>query len=588
VALSDDLNTDPAFTKTIISANSNVSADSTTGGNLRSGAEDVTIGTIIAERYQIEKMLGRGGMASVYQVRHITLDKRFALKILHRSRELDDASVLRFQHEAKGLAALKHPNLVSISDFGLSEAGLPYCAMDLVIGRPLSDVIHDMKSPEYKQLTRIFGEVCSALIYAHDQNIVHRDLKPSNIIICEEQDGKWYPKLIDFGIARFGDSKEKWLTQHGEIFGTPYYMSPEQCAGQVIDLRSDIYSLGCTMYEAYVGRPPFIAESGLQTIAMHTNDEPARPGSLRKDLPPDLEKIMLRCLAKEPVNRYQSASELRRDLAKADLRTKSEKIKQRTVISGIVILCVVAIAAVTMWQSRDQLSNDPQEIVKVLDADSLAARIQKAKNVPGFSRTSLSAMYIQLMRLKASDREECLKLGQEGYDLLVVDTTEALNDFSYYSWSVASALGYQYFLELNLSKAAKCEEAAIKIFDKVEVSHGEFKMSPELLEDLNIILAYYASQPKIDSEMIRTLISKGKSIWSQIEAAENGRRLKVDGYMAAKIFFEMGERCEGCGSISNAADCYRLAATIYRKIDKQSESNAAENKISEMLKKRIR
>ena len=187
---------------------------------------DSVIGAIIDHRYQIERLIGKGGMASVYRAMHVVIKKPVAVKILDCSTALKQETITRFHQEAKGSATLQHQNIVAISDFGMTETGQPYCVMDLVEGKPLSEVIQEAGAPQFARLKRLFGEVCDALAYAHSKNIIHRDIKPSNIIVCVDDAGNWVPKLIDFGIAKFGELQD--ITRAGALVGSPFYMSPSK------------------------------------------------------------------------------------------------------------------------------------------------------------------------------------------------------------------------------------------------------------------------------------------------------------------------------------------------------------------------
>ncbi|HEY9787814.1 MAG TPA: protein kinase [Candidatus Obscuribacterales bacterium] len=280
-------------------------------------AELLQPGTRLDERYVIECPLGEGGMSIVYQARHLLMGKKVALKMLRNRLAKDSLAVRRFQHEAKAAGALTHPNLVSIFDFGITRQGRPYLVMDFVDGLSLEDYMSREETVDVGRCLKIFAQVCDALWAAHEKGVLHRDLKPSNIMLIENADGSDLVKLLDFGIAKCLDEEmNPRLTQTGELFGTPLYMSPEHCRGLSVDARSDIYSLGCVIYETISGEPPFTGESLLDVLNKQVNDAPSRLPLLKpgKIIPPALEQLIFKTLEKDPEKRPQTALELKKML----------------------------------------------------------------------------------------------------------------------------------------------------------------------------------------------------------------------------------------------------------------------------------
>lgn len=279
---------------------------------------DKFIGTTIAERYEILDLAGKGGMSSVYRARHVLTQKIVALKLMHSHLLSDENAVRRFQQEAKAAGRLHHPNAISVQDLGVTEEGQPFLTMDYLDGRSLSEEIKKYQQIDPFRCIHIFLQVCSALAHAHDQRIVHRDLKPSNVMLIESDGDTDYVKVVDFGIAKIlmEGSESLKLTATGDVFGSPYYMSPEQCMGQQLDARSDIYSMGCLMFEALTGKVPHEGKNVLETMYKHTNlATPALTG-IKSDprLMLRLDQILQKCMAKVPEQRYQSMIELRDDL----------------------------------------------------------------------------------------------------------------------------------------------------------------------------------------------------------------------------------------------------------------------------------
>lgn len=280
-------------------------------------------GAVIAGRYKILSELGRGGMGVVYKVDQIYLRQIFALKVLNSAESMraDSKRRSRFEKEARASSRLNHPNLTKVHDFDVLDGDVPFFVMDYLEGTNLAKLISERGQLPYKEALDIFIQICDGLAYAHEHGIIHRDLKPSNIMIVH-LDGQLEGgtvKIVDFGIARIVhlDPEEGLsMTRTGEIFGSPFYMSPEQCLGQKVDNRSDLYSLGCTLFEALTGLPPFSGESALVTMMKHQSEEPLslKEATLGQSFPSDLEKVLKKLLAKKPEERYQSASDIKRDL----------------------------------------------------------------------------------------------------------------------------------------------------------------------------------------------------------------------------------------------------------------------------------
>ncbi len=277
------------------------------------------VGTVLDERYEILSRLGEGGMSVVYKARHKLLDKLVAIKVLHGHLTGNKEILQRFQQEARALSSLSHPNILSVSAFGVSPEGRLYLVMDLLEGRSLSAIIQEEGPPGQQSSQKIFVEVCDALAYAHAMGVIHRDLKPSNIIIVGDPEQEGQVKLVDFGIAKVlpqEGSAAQPLTQAGALFGSPPYMSPEQCLGQTPDCRSDIYSLGCLMYEVLTGRQPLTGDTALDTMYRQVSQIPLPFASVlpANKISPGMEAIVFRAMEKQPAKRYQNPLELKEDL----------------------------------------------------------------------------------------------------------------------------------------------------------------------------------------------------------------------------------------------------------------------------------
>ncbi len=261
------------------------------------------IGKTIGQ-YRIVEQIGLGGMATVYKAFQPSIDRYVAIKILPKQLAQDPNFVKRFQHEARAIAALEHPHILPVHDFGTSE-GHTYMVMRYVEGGTLTNLMGQSIPPE--RIVKIVGNIARALDYAHRQGVVHRDIKPSNILI----DKHGAELLTDFGIAKMIEgSGDTQLTSAGSILGTPAYMAPEQAEGKAVDGRSDIYSLGVVLYELLTGQPPYRAETPLAVVLMHLNDPLPPPRTIRSDVPEPLERVVLKAMAKDPNQRFQTAAEM--------------------------------------------------------------------------------------------------------------------------------------------------------------------------------------------------------------------------------------------------------------------------------------
>jgi serine/threonine-protein kinase len=276
-------------------------------------------GDTFAGSYRIISQIGHGGMGAVYRVHHAFLNREFALKTIPPD-EVTKESWARFQMEAKSVAKLEHKNMVKIYDLGIAEGKFPYYVMDLLEGESLAELLKRQATLPLAEALEIFCQIADGLNFAHERGFVHRDIKPGNIMLTFDT-GATKPtvKILDFGIAKLATPTGQdcaATTNTGAIFGSPLYMSPEQCRGAEVDPRSDIYSIGCALYETLTGAPPFMGDSALITMVKHQKEVPLklREASLGKDFPEGIEIIVARLLAKEKADRYQSLTDLHNDL----------------------------------------------------------------------------------------------------------------------------------------------------------------------------------------------------------------------------------------------------------------------------------
>ena len=271
--------------------------------------QDTLINTLFDGRYRVIRRLGSGGMANVYLAEDEELGRRVAIKVLDDRHAKDEQFVERFRREAKNAASLSHPNIVSIYDRGEAE-GTFYIAMEYIEGRSLKELIVARGPLAIGQAVAYARQILGAIRFAHRKGIVHRDIKPHNVLA--DSDGRL--KVTDFGIARAGAASQ--MTEAGSIIGTAQYLSPEQARGAPVDQRSDLYSVGVVLYELLTGSVPFTGDTPVEIAMKHISSVPEPPSAKRPEVPHDLDLVVLRALAKDPKERFQSAEEMDAELAR--------------------------------------------------------------------------------------------------------------------------------------------------------------------------------------------------------------------------------------------------------------------------------
>ncbi len=270
---------------------------------------------IVADRYQVGDVVGRGGMSEVHQGLDRRLSRDVAVKVLRKDLARNPAHQERFRREAQNAASLNHPNIVAVYDSGEMtgrDLAIPYIVMEWVDGEVLRDVLQRDGPPSPHRAAEIVGDVCLALDFSHRHGVVHRDIKPANVMLSRSGT----VKVMDFGVARAagGDSAPTTATA---VIGNAHYLSPEQASGQPVDARSDIYATGCMLYELLCGTPPFTGRSPIVVANKHVREAPRPPSERRAGIPRDLDAVVLKALSKNPMNRYQTAAEMRTDLRRA-------------------------------------------------------------------------------------------------------------------------------------------------------------------------------------------------------------------------------------------------------------------------------
>ena len=318
-------------------------------------------GKQLAGRYSLLEEIGAGGMGKVFRAHDQEADKVCAVKVMHNHLKADSTNTMRFEREARLALALKHKNVVDVMDFGLTETLEPFIVMEYLVGESLGDIIQYKGRLELERFAPIFAQICNGLSYAHASNVVHRDMKPSNIMLLAvsegsndrdqignaasrktagAQSGSEHVKIVDFGIAKAcgttGDicpnsvaalrslrdestnlapdmtDLLQSLTQPGEIFGSPLYMSPEQCYGEEADCRSEVYALGCMMFETLTGRAPLKGRNAMETMLKRVNEKAPTMNEVlgHEEFDREIEQVIARCLERDPGKRYQTVAEL--------------------------------------------------------------------------------------------------------------------------------------------------------------------------------------------------------------------------------------------------------------------------------------
>jgi serine/threonine-protein kinase len=290
------------------------------------------IGKVVEGRYKIERIIGKGGMGTVYACRHVVVGKIAAMKVLKTGVERSDGVLQRFVREAQTANLLRSRHIVEVSDFGQLPSGAFFVVMELLEGEDLARKMR--RGLSRAELVHVFTQVAETLQIAHDKGVVHRDLKPDNVFLVNEAGDPLFVKLLDFGIAKIlhGDSPGA-LTETGVILGTPYYMSPEQARAEAVDHRSDVYSLGVMMYRAFTGRLPFLADSTMGVLTRHITEDPKPPSHLGA-VDQATERMILRCMAKRREDRFQSMAELAQTLKLLPVQPVSA-IREHTTVNEL-------------------------------------------------------------------------------------------------------------------------------------------------------------------------------------------------------------------------------------------------------------
>jgi eukaryotic-like serine/threonine-protein kinase len=296
--------------------------------------------TMVGGRYELGELLGRGGMAEVRRAVDQRLGRSVAVKQLRADLATDPTFQARFRREAQSAAGLNHPTIVAVYDTGeeldpLTGVAIPYIVMELVEGPTLRDILKDGRKILPERALELTQGVLDALSYSHKAGIVHRDIKPANVMLTSSGS----VKVMDFGIARAVADTSATMTQTAAVIGTAQYLSPEQARGETVDARSDLYSAGCLLYELLVGRPPFVGDSPVSVAYQHVREAPTPPSQLDPELGPEIDAVVLKALAKDPAERYQSARDMKADITRllAGQQTAAQQATALVPVAGAAV-----------------------------------------------------------------------------------------------------------------------------------------------------------------------------------------------------------------------------------------------------------
>jgi serine/threonine-protein kinase len=301
---------------------------------------------LLGGRYELGPAIGTGGMAEVFRGTDVRLGRDVAVKVLRSDLARDPTFQGRFRREAQAAASLNAPSIVSVFDTGEDADGVPYIVMEFVDGRTLRDVLLEEGRLLPQRALEVTAEVCAALDAAHTAGIVHRDIKPGNVMLTRSGE----IKVMDFGIARAASDASSAMTQTSAVIGTAAYLSPEQARGEHVDSRSDLYSTGCLLYELITGAPPFTGDSPVAVAYQHVREDPKPPSAYDETLPASVDAVVLKAMAKNPANRYQSADEMREDLLRA---SSGQEVLATPVLEPLVVLAPAAAASAVAVERSD-------------------------------------------------------------------------------------------------------------------------------------------------------------------------------------------------------------------------------------------
>lgn len=565
-------------------------------------ARDPLVGTILMGRYQIEQLIACGGMGRVYRGQHMALAKPVAIKLLHSHLLTSQSASERFFKEAQAASALRHPAIASVSDFGESESGEPFIVMDFIPGQPLSQRLQESKSLPAHETIAIAYSVLSALKCCHNQSIVHRDLKPSNIILSNQPDDPFPAKVVDFGIAKLAreEADSGRVTATGEIFGSPYYMSPEQCQSNQLDGRTDIYALGCVLYECLSGAPPFTGRNLIEILMRQCSEEAPDLSKSAPNCPKYLADIIHAMLEKSPDNRPASAEHVLNMLQTAEklsnkttpvLISKAEKqttarvvgkklkallspldstLRQHKVLSGLLII-VLAGSAFWFWGNTPKAPvnseleftlGNPINQQSIEEVDALIERGESERMSGLFfeSRQSFEMAATKCMELASNtnqlkDRAALAKIGQALVKLEIKDLADLhvspvfgkVNFIADPPPKLDPNVVYEKFKDIRLLNAQFLLEEAVKLADSartyitaVDADNTVAKLPQKLKATARIYLAALQFLNE-DFDACRKTLAQAQDILDRQSLVLNNCEIDLMTELQAELYWQEGK-----------------------------------------------
>jgi len=496
------------------------------------------IGSIIADRYKILEMIGEGGVGQVYKAKQLATGRVVAIKMLVQN-VLDDRAKLRFHQEAKAASAINHANAIAIYDFGETEADELYLAMEYVEGIDLSKRIEQLRQLPPSEVVDTFLQITDALSDAHQKGIIHRDLKPSNVMLTQTSKRQNVVKILDFGIAKLSREGELSLTKTGEVFGSPLYMSPEQCNAKQLTPATDIYSIGCMLYEALVGVPPHVGTNPLNTMYLHCQEPAKTFAQVRPDLkiPARLESITLKCLNKNPTDRFASIDELHAALEGIRdgknhpgslLKPPFSAYNSRLFLRSMPLLLVLVVAICFSYPTVRRLIEQAQKSMAIQTYGAAFANAQKTNDQEAILAIGIEypKMLVDLKspdsRRKAAEFLSCLEKAQEK---LLASAQARLETLDAEAWN--------YFFLQDEKKAIDCR---LKILHLLKTTHASTKEIVDALSKIGV--EYFRdnnfAKARFNFEQVRTEAETA----NPSDISDVGRQIALNAVFEGNMFMD--------------------------------------------------
>lgn len=544
-----------------------MSNDSSSDRNISNNPKLKRVPKIPEDRYKVLEVLGAGGMGVVLKATHVHLNKPVAIKVLNTTNLLDESSIQRFELEAQAGSQLAHPNLVSVFDYGFTEDGEPFLVMEFIEGKSLWDVVSESGTLKLEQFYPIFKQIAKAVQFIHKNNIIHRDIKTSNIMI-QKIDDDIYAKLLDFGIAKVitesGLSAHE-LTTTGNVFGSPLYMSPENCMGRQLDSRSDIYSFGCVMYECLSGTPPLIGENVMQTIQKQISENPKELAALKSSNPSlrSLGRMVHKCIEKEPGNRYASMVEVIQEL--------SASAEEANLSSQALSILQPSTPSMTRWTKTEN---------KIPAQSSISEERRRAQANLAKESEAAKAEEIKAKRANLISSESLFDTQSDGFDSLessIVSSTNKLAD--------TPGDDLELYSEIEQAQSKKRPKKSVPTWSSPEIIALACLFFVAGLVFTNPTFKSYFQEfaTRQSLEEAEKLFSEGKARWPDAEplylkALINAKSHK-DEVTMGKINYRLGRINYNQGKILKAKQYYLKSMELLEKSKDENKSVYLESKL---------